>query len=133
MFAYHIIFFFFNFDQEDSFIYSYLTSWINFITVHTLPCIYSLHSLYLFCCAINNGVHSFFLFQYSLQRLHFSVYPACTYFVMLLTIGSIALFLFQYSLQLSCGLVWYHVNPHFCYYVIIFIIRKCYNFFIYYN
>ena len=37
----------------------------------------------LFCCVINNRVHS--------------------------------LLWFQYSLQLSRGLMWYHINPYFCY------------------
>ena len=50
---------------------------INFFTVHTLTCIYSLHSLNLFCWVINNRVHTFFLFQYSLQRLHFTVLFCC--------------------------------------------------------
>ena len=49
-----------------------------------------------------------------------------TYFVVLLVHS---LFLFQYSLPLSRGLMWYHVNPHFCYYVIHIIIKKCYHFF----
>ena len=108
-----------------------MKSWINFITVHTLICIYNLQYTvstyfvvlsttgstaffdsnivfsvytlqftqpYLFCCVINNRVHSFFLFQY--------------------------------SLHLSCGLMWYHISLHFYYYVIIFlyIIISCMTF-----
>ena len=97
------------------------------------------------------GSIAFFWFQYSLQlsrglmwyhytvckvyTIHFTsfclfVWEAhfTTYFVVLLVHS---FFWFQYSLPLSRGLMWYHVNPHFCYYVILFIIKKCYHFFFY--
>ena len=137
------LFIFLNFYQEDSSIYSYplfeilnkpsptSTRWHAFITL------YRLYSLYLFCCVINNKVHSVFWFQYSLQLsrgLMWYHYTVCSVYTIHFTAYFVVLwvhsfFLFQYSLQLSRGLMWYHVNPHFCYYVIVFIIKKCYNFF----
>ena len=167
MFANRIIYLFLNFYREDSSVYSYhllLKFWINLSTVYTLTCIYytlqfiqstyyiffgERDNLSLFCCVINNRVHSIFWFQYSLQlsrglmwyhytvcsvyTIHFTIFCLfvweahfTTYFVVILVHS---FFLFQYSLPLSRGLMWYHVNPHFCYYVILFIIKKCYHFF----
>ena len=63
--------YFLNFYRLDGSIYSYhliLKFWINFSTVQTLTYIYyTLYRLFLFCCVINNRIHSVFWFEYSLQ------------------------------------------------------------------
>ena len=78
--------------------------------------LYSLHNLFLFYCVITNRTHSLF---YSNMPCNYHV-GWCDH----------SLLWFQYSLQPSCGLMWYHINLHFCYYVIIFlyVIISCMTF-----
>ena len=113
---------------------------------HTLTFIYCLHSLYLFCRGIPAlSTIGFIAFFISIWFAVFTLHSLLNmYLFFFLTKQSVPIlfcysqqvnsfFLFQYSLYLSCGLMWYHFNHHFCYYVIIFIIKKCYNFFIYHK
>ena len=42
-------------------------------------------------------------------------------------------FWFQYNLPVSRGLMWYHVNPHFCYYLYFLLSKNVIIFFLYLN
>ena len=91
---------------------------------------FTIHSQYLFCCVINNRVHSFFWFQYIVFSVYTLQFTQPYLFCCVINNRVHSFFLFQYSLQLSCGLMWYHISLHFYYYVIIFlyIIISCMTF-----
>ena len=144
MFAYRIIYLFFKISIEKIVPYIrilFLKFWINLLR-HLNADMHLLHFTDYTVCTyfvVLSTIRSIAFFDsntvcnYHVGWCDITIqFAAFTLYILppiLLWYGSIAFFWFHYSLQLSHGLMWYHVNPHFCYYVIVFIIKKCYNFF----
>ena len=106
--------YFLNFYQLDSSIYSYhliLKFWINFSTVQTLTYIYyTLYRLFLFCCVINNRIHSVFWFEYSLQLscgLMWYHYTVCSVYTIHFTMCYWSIAFFFFNSNIVCN---YHVG-----------------------